>query len=68
MLFRSGRGVAGALLGYVCEDMSARGVDTLYLLTDHETFYERYGWTFFCMVQGDGETEPSRMYIHRMRE
>lgn len=63
-----GQGVAGALLGYVCEDMSARGVDTLYLLTDHETFYERYGWTFFCMVQGDGEMEPSRIYIHRMRE
>ncbi len=24
-----------------------------------------YGWEFFCMAQGDGEPEPTRMYIHR---
>lgn len=59
------RGIAGALLNYVCEDMKERGIDTLYLLTDHDSFYERYGWEFFCMAQGDGEAELSRMYIHR---
>ncbi len=59
------RGVAGALLERVCRDMKGRGIDTLYLLTDHTSFYERYGWEFFCMVQGDGETRLSRMYIHR---
>lgn len=58
-------GIAGMLLDYVCEDMSKLGVDTLYLLTDHTSFYERYGWEFLCMAQGDGESEPSRMYIHR---
>lgn len=58
-------GVAGELLERVCADMKARGVDTLYLLTDHEGFYERYGWEYLCPVQGDGEDEPSRMYIHR---
>ena len=47
------RGVAGALLNHVCRDMALRGIETLYLVTDHETFYERYGWEFFCMVQGD---------------
>ena len=26
---------------------------------------ERYGWEFLCMVQGDGEEEMTRMYIHR---
>lgn len=59
------QGVAGALLNYVCADMKEKGIDTLYLLTDHTSFYERYGWEFFCMVQGDGETEPSRMYVYR---
>lgn len=49
---------AGAILGGL-------GVDTLYLLTDHTSFYERYGWEFFCMAQGDGEAEPSRMYVRR---
>lgn len=58
-------GIAGALLNFVCEDMKEKGIDTLYLLTDHTSFYERYGWKFLCMVQGDGEPEMSRMYVHR---
>nr|WP_326171367.1 GNAT family N-acetyltransferase [uncultured Oscillibacter sp.] len=58
------KGVAGALLSYVCGDMKNKGIDTLYLLTDHTSFYERYGWEFFCMVQGNGELHMSRMYIH----
>lgn len=60
------KGVAGALLNYVCHDMKTRGIDTLYLVTDHTSFYERYGWEFLCMVQGDGEPDLTRMYIHRM--
>lgn len=59
--------IAGAMLDYVCEDMSRNGIDTLYLVTDHTSFYERYGWEFLCMVQGDGEPDLSRMYIHKMQ-
>ena len=62
---KRGRGIAGALLRYVCSDMQKKGIDTLYLVTDHTSFYERYGWEFLCMVQGDGESEMARMYIHR---
>lgn len=62
---RRGQGVAGTLLNFVCHDMKAQGIPTLYLVTDHTAFYERYGWEFLCMVQGDGEQELSRMYIHR---
>ena len=58
-------GIAGALLDYVCNDMKEKGIDTLYLITDHTSFYERYGWEFLCMVQGDGEPDMTRMYIHR---
>lgn len=60
-----GSGVAGALLSHACRDMSARGVDTLYLLTDHVGFYERYGWEYFCQAHSDGEERASRMYVHR---
>ncbi|MBQ8248199.1 MAG: GNAT family N-acetyltransferase [Lachnospiraceae bacterium] len=60
-----GRGIAGEMLGFVCEDMKQRGIDTLYLVTDHTTFYERYDWEFLCMVQGDDEPEMTRMYIHK---
>lgn len=60
-----GQGMAGRLLHRVCEEFEKMGIDTLYLLTDHTGFYERYGWEFFCMAQGDGEEQPSRLYIHR---
>ena len=26
---------------------------------------ERYGWEFYCMAQGDGEPDMTRMYIHK---
>lgn len=58
-------GIAGMMLDYVCGDFREMGIETLYLLTDHDSFYERYGWEFYCMAQGDGEEEMSRMYIHR---
>ena len=60
-----GQGIAGALLDFVCRDMKARGIDTLYLLTDHDSLYERYGWAFYCHAMGDGEEQMSRMYIKR---
>lgn len=60
-----GKGIAGKLLQYVCDDMSSLGIDTLYLITEHTSFYERHHWTFFCMVQGDGESQMTRMYIHK---
>lgn len=58
------QGIAGKMLNFVCEDMKEQGIDTLYLITDHTSFYERYGWKFLCMVQGDGEPDMSRMYVH----
>ena len=61
-----GRGIAGRLLDYVCNDMDGKGIHTLYLITDHTSFYERYGWEFLCMAQGDGEEGMSRIYVHRM--
>lgn len=47
------------------EDLKVKGISPVYLLTNHTGFYERYGWEFLCMVQGDGEEELSRMYTHR---
>lgn len=58
------QGIAGEMLKFVCDDFVKKGIQKLYLLTDHTSFYERYGWKFLCMVQGDGEEEMSRMYVH----
>ena len=59
-----GRGLAGALFLLAADDQHRRGRDTLYLLTDHDSFYERYGWRFLCPVRADGEARDSRMYVH----
>jgi GNAT superfamily N-acetyltransferase len=60
-----GQGIAGRLLTIVVNDMKSKGISPLYLVTNHTGFYERYGWQFLCMVQGDGEPNLSRMYVHR---
>ncbi|MBQ9048056.1 MAG: GNAT family N-acetyltransferase [Solobacterium sp.] len=59
------QGIAGNLLNMTVNDLSQKGINPVYLVTNHVGFYERYGWKFLCMVQGDGEPEMSRMYIHR---
>ena len=59
------KGIAGRLLDLVVEDMKDHGITPIYLVTDHTGFYERYGWEFLCMVQGDDEPDMTRMYIHR---
>lgn len=60
------QGIAGKMLRFVCDEFAARGINTLFLVTDHTSFYERYGWTFLCMVQGDGEPEMTRLYRHEI--
>lgn len=59
------QGIAGKLLNMAVEDLRNKGISPVYLVTDHTGFYERYGWEFLCMVQGDGEPDMTRMYIHK---
>lgn len=55
-------GIARRLLE-VCRTQAGRmGSPKLYLVTDHTEFYEKCGWEFFTMVNGD-DGEPERMYI-----
>ena len=54
-------GIAGHLLEHICKDMAVKGISTLYLITEHTSFYERYGWEYLCMVKGD-DGEQMRMY------
>ena len=59
------QGIAGKLLDLAVEDQRAHGISPIYLVTDHTGFYERYGWEFLCMAQGDDEPEQTRLYIHK---
>ncbi len=56
-----GQGIAGELLSFACRDMKLKGIDTLYLVTDHVGFYERYGWEYYCEVTGS-DGNKTRMY------
>ena len=58
------QGIAGILLEYVCLDMKKPGIDTLYLITDHQSFYEKYHWSYLCDVLDD-DGHMMRMYRHR---
>lgn len=59
------KGIAGNLLNMTVEDLRTKGISPVYLVTDHTGFYERYGWEFLCMVQGNDEPDMTRMYIHK---
>ena len=48
-----------------CGESAGEGHSLVYLVADHTGFYGCYGWEFQCMVQGDGEPDMTRLYIHR---
>ena len=60
------KGIAGQLLNFIYDDINNMGIKTLYLVTDHISFYDKYGWKFLCMVQEDGEPYMLRMYVHNI--
>lgn len=61
---RRNESIAANLLQYVCDDMSAFDINTLYLVTDYDAFYEKYGWQFLGMVQSEDDVQMLRMYEH----
>lgn len=63
-----GQGIAGALLREICADMGRLGVSALYLVTEHTSFYERYGWQFLCMVRETGTPDQIRMYVRPLSQ
>ena len=63
-----GQGVAGALLRGICADMGSLGIPTLYLVTNHTRFYERYGWRFLGLVQETDSKDQIRMYVHTLSQ
>ncbi len=56
------KGIARDILDYIRSDLNQLGFKKAYLLTDHTSFYERYGWEFLTMVN-DSNDIPSRMYV-----
>lgn len=42
--------------------LSSKGINKVYLITDHEGFYEKYGWSFVTFVEEDETNEQIRLY------
>ena len=57
------QGIARKMLEIVCGDMHENGIDTLYLLTDHDGFYERCGWSHLTYANENGGGR-AKVYIH----
>ena len=56
-----GQRIAKYILDFIREDFRIFGFSTLYLVTDHTSFYEKCGWTFLTMVMGE-DGVSARMY------
>lgn len=44
------------------------GYDHLYLVTDHDQFYERYGWEFLGMAREDNGADIRLYGIERVSD
>ena len=42
--------------------MESKGILDLYLVTDHTSLYERYGYKFLTMVKEDDGIHETRIY------
>lgn len=56
------QGIAKYILNLVKRDLGKIGIKKLYLVTDHTEFYEKCGWDFLTVVNGDSGNYQ-RMYI-----
>jgi len=61
-----GKRIAKDLLQIVIDDAKKYNINKLYLLTDHDCFYEQYGWQFYCMTKNDYEDYSSRLYVYNV--
>ena len=57
-----GKNIAKQLLDTVRLDFAQMNIEKLYLVTDHENFYEKCGWQFLTMVKEESG-ELIRMYV-----
>ena len=54
--------ISKMLMEKIIELMHERGVDTLYLVTNHTGYYEKMGYEYYCQTMcDDGE---SKVYVH----
>ena len=55
------QGIARMLLDHAAKELACHGIDMVYLITGHTSLYERYGFTFYGMIEED-DGNRIRMY------
>lgn len=61
------KGLAGKLLIHVLSELKGKNYKKAYLITDHTSFYERYGWEYLCNVICDDKSS-ARMYFYDLEK
>lgn len=56
-------GLAKKLLDRAAEDLARQGINSVYLITTHDSFYEKCGWKFYGMIE-ENDGNMIRMYCY----
>ena len=56
-----GQGLGGKLLEFARRQAAKSGFESVYLCTDHTSYYEKYGWRYLAQGLGD-DGSPCRIY------
>lgn len=57
-----GKRLSEQLLNEITKSLSSNGIKNVYLITDHEGLYEKYGWDFVTIAKEDETNEEIRLY------
>ena len=56
------KGIGGNLLKMAVKDLKSKGINKVYLITEHINYYKRYGFKFLTMVKTTDDNSYLRMY------
>ena len=55
-------GIGGNLLKMAVKDLKSKGINKVYLITEHINYYKRYGFKFLTMIKTTDDNSYLRMY------
>ena len=58
------KGIARKLLDFAQKDLAKFGIDKVYLITSHTTFYEKCGFEFYGMIE-ENDGNLIRCYVNK---
>ena len=60
------KGLCPLLLKTIIEHLHKHKIDKVYLVTNHTSLYEKYGFAYYCETMC--EDGPSRVYLHEYKK